>query len=81
MAMILSLKTQETQGRVLNGMKLAFRQGMSARYIGALLGLSQQQAAAALFLLEQKGLVSRRQYGKGNTRWSLTDAGFAAEVG
>ena len=92
--MTVSTKTQETQAKVLVGMQRRAAYGMtgaqSARYLGALFNLSQQSVAAALKLLEDKGLVQRlergvtrdafgRKHGHG-TRWFLTSAGHQAEV-
>lgn len=83
--MTVSTKTQETQAKVLVGMQRRAAYGMtgaqSARYLGELFNLSQQSTAAALKLLEDKGLVARSAGGiSGRTRWSLTPAGHQAEV-
>ena len=74
----------ETQVKVLVGMQRRLQYGLSgsnsARYLGELFGLSQQSTAAALKLLEDKGLVSRATGLSGQTRWYLTTAGVNAEV-
>jgi DNA-binding MarR family transcriptional regulator len=88
--MTVSSKKQETQARVLVALQrrhaIGFTGAPSAAYLGRLLGLSTQSVAAALKLLEDKGLVGRnfakgtRGFGGIGTRWFLTEAGLNAEV-
>jgi hypothetical protein len=74
--MTLSLKSQKTQAVVLVALQRRMVQGsVSARYVGQLADLSAAQAAAALKLLENKGLVGNHQ-----GYWFLTGEGLYAEV-
>lgn len=87
--MTVSTTRQETQAKVLVGMQRRAALGFgsaTASHLGKLFSLSTSQVAAALKLLEDKGLVARA-FGKGTmgfggtrTRWFLTTAGHEAEV-
>jgi DNA-binding MarR family transcriptional regulator len=87
--MTISTTNQETQARVLVGLQRRVQAGSfnsaTARYIALLLRspehpLSTQQVAAALKLLEDKGLVERTRPEVGRTLWFITQAGLGAEV-
>lgn len=77
--MTISTKRQETQANVLVALRLIVSSNASAEYIGQIANISTNAAAAALKLLEDKGLVKRSRYRYG-VRWSLTDEGRNAEA-
>jgi DNA-binding MarR family transcriptional regulator len=82
--MTVSAKSQATQASVLVGMQRRMvKNAASAKYLGELFSMSTAQVAAALKLLEDKGLVKRTErgvVGNSSTRWFLTESGAYAEV-